>query len=55
MLVPADHPVLDSAIVERLLQQWKEIDKINKRAEDDFLILKGIECDILENGKMDLL
>lgn len=39
---------------ERLLQQWKEIDKINKQAEDGFLILKGIECDILENGKMDL-
>lgn len=39
---------------ERLLAQWKEIDKINKKSKDDFLILKGIECDILENGHMDL-
>lgn len=38
----------------RLLQQWKEIDEINEQAEDDFLILKGIECDILEAGGMDL-
>lgn len=39
---------------KRLKAQWKKIDKINAAAEDDFLILKGIECDILENGKMDL-
>lgn len=39
---------------KRLLAQWKEIDKINKLADDDFLILKGIECDILEAGGMDL-
>ena len=39
---------------ERLLQQWKEIDRINARRDDDFLILKGIECDILEAGPMDL-
>ncbi|MBA61904.1 MAG: DNA polymerase III subunit beta [Planctomycetaceae bacterium] len=39
---------------ERLLQQWKEIDRINARQSDDFIILKGIECDILENGSMDL-
>ncbi len=39
---------------ERLLQQWKEIDRINAKREDDFLILKGIECDILESGPMDL-
>ena len=39
---------------ERALAQWKEIDKINKAAKDDFLILKGIECDILEAGGMDL-
>ena len=35
---------------ERLLQQWKEIDRINARRD----ILKGIECDILEAGPMDL-
>ncbi len=39
---------------ERLLAQWKEIDKINKASDDDFLILKGVECDILEAGGMDI-
>lgn len=39
---------------ERLLAQWREIDRINAEADDDFLILKGIECDILESGGMDL-
>jgi DNA polymerase (family 10) len=39
---------------KRLLAQWKEIDKINKSSDGKFLILKGIECDILENGEMDL-
>lgn len=40
----------------RLLAQWEEIDKINKKVgkKGDFIILKGIECDILENGDMDL-
>ena len=39
---------------EKLLAQWKEIDKINKANDDDFVILKGVECDILEAGGMDL-
>ena len=39
---------------ERLLKQWEEIDRINATRIDDFLILKGIECDILEAGPMDL-
>lgn len=39
---------------ERLLAQWKEIDAINAARNDNFLILKGIECDILESGPMDL-
>ena len=39
---------------ERLLQQWKKIDAINEASGDSFVILKGIECDILENGDMDL-
>ena len=38
---------------ERLRQQWAEIDRLN-RDFDDLLILKGIECDILEKGGMDL-
>jgi len=53
---------------ERLLQQWAEIDEINKElasgpavadgeARSDrasFTVLKGIECDILESGELDL-
>ena len=39
---------------KRAQAQWKKIDQINAQSEDDFLILKGIECDILENGDMDL-
>jgi DNA polymerase (family 10) len=39
---------------DRLLAQWAEIDQINKQSDDGFLILKGIECDILEAGGMDL-
>ncbi len=40
---------------ERVLSQWREIDAINKASDTSaFLILKGIECDILENGEMDL-
>ena len=39
----------------RLLLQWEEIDKINKKlGKKGPLILKGIECDILESGGMDL-
>ena len=38
---------------KRLRAQWKEIDRIN-RDLDDFTVLKGIECDILERGGMDL-
>jgi DNA polymerase (family X) len=39
---------------DRLRAQWKEIDTLNAACEDEFLILKGIECDILEGGGMDL-
>lgn len=39
---------------ERALAQWKEIDRINKDQPSGFKILKGIECDILEKGGMDL-
>jgi len=38
---------------QRLREQWDEIDRLN-REFDDFTILKGIECDILEKGGMDL-
>lgn len=39
---------------KRLLEQWKEIDQLNEKLEGKFVILKGIECDILEKGGMDL-
>ncbi|MEE2989772.1 MAG: DNA polymerase/3'-5' exonuclease PolX [Planctomycetota bacterium] len=38
----------------RLRAQWKEIDKLNDQLEGKLLVLKGIECDILEAGGMDL-
>lgn len=39
---------------ERVLQQWAEIDRLNATLEGSFRILKSIECDILEDGRMDL-
>ncbi|MEZ6111573.1 MAG: PHP domain-containing protein, partial [Pirellulaceae bacterium] len=39
---------------KRVLAQWKQIDALNERLGDDFVVLKGIECDILEKGGMDL-
>lgn len=39
---------------ERAMAQWTEIDRINRERQDNFLILKGIELDILEDGSMDL-
>jgi DNA polymerase (family X) len=38
---------------ERLRTQWQEIDRVNRELES-FIVLKGIECDILEKGGMDL-
>jgi DNA polymerase (family 10) len=42
---------LDAA---RLRRQWAEIDLLNRELGDEFRVLKGIECDILEDGQMDL-
>tara|TARA_R110002049_G_scaffold72490_6_gene187332 strand:+ start:4656 stop:6386 length:1731 start_codon:yes stop_codon:yes gene_type:complete len=39
---------------KRLRQQWDEIDKVRSEYEGRLTILKGIECDILEKGGMDL-
>jgi DNA polymerase (family 10) len=39
---------------KRLLAQWKQIDKIKEDLPKGFTLLKGIECDILEKGGMDL-
>src|SRR5262245_18163141 len=39
---------------QRVLEQWKEIDRIRASLPKGFTVLKGIECDILERGGMDL-
>lgn len=39
---------------ERLLAQWKEIDEFNAKQDDGFRVLKGVECDILEAGPLDI-
>lgn len=38
----------------KLLEQWAHIDRIAGEFRDRLLILKGVECDILENGDLDL-
>ena len=38
----------------RLLDQWERIERWNERSSGDFRLLKGIECDILEKGGLDL-
>ncbi|TWT75488.1 DNA polymerase/3'-5' exonuclease PolX [Posidoniimonas polymericola] len=38
---------------DRLRAQWAEIDAL-RPDYDDIVVLKGIECDILESGEMDL-
>lgn len=38
---------------ERLRRQWLEVDQVNRQTEG-LEVLKGIECDILEKGGMDL-
>ncbi len=37
---------------KRILKEWEEIDKLNEKL--NIRILKGIECDILEDGSLDL-
>jgi DNA polymerase (family X) len=39
---------------ERLLEQWDEIDHINRTLAGSFRVLKGVECDILEAGPLDI-
>ncbi len=38
---------------KRLLKQWKQIDALNKKLKD-FVVLKGVEVDILEKGELDI-
>jgi DNA polymerase (family 10) len=39
---------------QRVLEQWIEIERIKRDLPKGFTLLKGIECDILEKGGMDL-
>jgi DNA polymerase (family 10) len=39
---------------ERVRSQWKEIDKVRKKVKDGFLLLRGLEVDILKDGSLDL-
>jgi len=39
--------------IQRIKEQMQEIDKLNKKYKDKVLILKGIECDILQDGTLD--
>jgi len=39
---------------DRLLAQWEELDALRKSLPDGFHAIKGIECDILESGELDL-
>ena len=39
---------------KRLFGQWDKIDELNERLGKGFTLLKGVECDILEKGGMDL-
>lgn len=39
---------------QRLRQQWKQIDQLRGELGTSFTLLKGVECDILEQGGMDL-
>ena len=38
---------------ERVAEQHREIDRLNAAADNSFRILKGIECDILPDGRLD--
>ena len=39
--------------IERVKEQWARIDELNRSFGDKFRLLKGIECDILDDGSMD--
>ncbi len=39
---------------DRLLAQWQVVDQVNAKLPKAFRVLKGIECDILEAGPLDL-
>ncbi len=38
---------------QRLAEQWKEIETLNQNPEAPCILLRGLECDILTDGKLD--
>jgi DNA polymerase (family 10) len=53
----ADHPrsarYAGGLVIERVHEQWAEIDKLNKSFGGKFQLFKGTECDILPDGSLD--
>jgi DNA polymerase (family 10) len=45
--------IANGLTADRLLEEWEEIDRLNKRLKG-FTVLKGVEVDILEAGGLDL-
>jgi DNA polymerase (family 10) len=45
--------IANGMTADRLRRQWEEIDKLNEKLRD-FVVLKGVEVDILEKGPLDL-
>lgn len=39
---------------KRIVKQWAEIDSVNKKLRGKIKVLKGVECDILKDGSLDL-
>ena len=39
---------------KRIMKQWAEIDRVNKKLRGRVTVLKGTECDILKDGTLDL-
>ncbi len=39
---------------KRIVKQWAEIDRVQKKLRGKITILKGTECDILKDGSLDL-
>jgi hypothetical protein len=50
---PGAHLTLAGLSVERIQEQHRLADRLNRRYRDGFRILKGIESDILQDGSLD--
>jgi histidinol phosphatase-like PHP family hydrolase len=47
-------PIAGGMSIEAMRRQHQEIDALNRDAADDFRILKGVEANILADGRLDL-